>query len=162
MTHGKWEGARIRPPQGRTSVRENGCRRGTRAFVSLTRHFRAGLSPRAATRLEFWWCLLERLRSMVVLTQSLKPRFNGARYGTGKAAPVQTLHETSWQVLDLLGRTVSHGQPVDEGHCHCNQQNQRLVVFDLRQQSGANQHSEDAEQSSGVELEERPFWAFFS
>jgi hypothetical protein len=39
----------------------------------FTRHFRAGLSYPAATRLEFWWCLLHRLRSMIVLTQSLKP-----------------------------------------------------------------------------------------
>ncbi len=55
-------------------MRENWCRPyGTRAFVPLTRHFRAGLSHAAATRLEFRWCLFHRLPSSVVLTQSLKP-----------------------------------------------------------------------------------------
>ena len=39
----------------------------------FTRHFRAGLSYPAASRLESWWCLLHLLRSMVVLTQSLQP-----------------------------------------------------------------------------------------
>ena len=37
----------------------------------FTRHFRAGLSYFAATQLEFWWCLLHRLRSVAVLTITL-------------------------------------------------------------------------------------------
>ena len=40
----------------------------------FTRHFRAGLSYPAATRLESWWCLLQRSRSMAVLTQCLEAR----------------------------------------------------------------------------------------
>jgi hypothetical protein len=55
----------------------------------FTRHFRAGLSYPAAARLEFWWCLLHRLRSVVVLTQSLKPRVFCGRGGTAKAVPFQ-------------------------------------------------------------------------
>jgi len=51
----------------------------------FTRHFRAGLSYPAATRLEFWWCLLLRLRSMVVLT--LKPVSFWNLNGTAKAVP---------------------------------------------------------------------------
>ena len=41
-------------------------------LVYFARHFRAGLSHPAATRLEFWWCLLDRLRSMVIITWSLE------------------------------------------------------------------------------------------
>ncbi len=46
----------------------------------FTRHFRAGLSHAAATRLEFRWCLFHRLPSTVVLTQSLKPEFLRTTY----------------------------------------------------------------------------------
>ena len=68
--------------RGSKSVRENACRpTGLAHLVHFTRHFPAGLSHPAATRLESWWCLLPRLRSMVVLTQSLEaaPFLNGAR-----------------------------------------------------------------------------------
>jgi hypothetical protein len=145
----------------RVYVRTGVVPTGLADLFHFTRQCRAGLSHRAATRLQFWWCLLERLRSKVVLTQSLKPGFNGAMQDTDKAAPVQTLHETSWQVLDLLGRTVAHGEPVEEGQGDSDKQDQRFVVLDLRQQSGADQHSDDAEKSSPAELEKRPFWAFF-
>jgi len=54
-------------------VRENSCRpTGLVHLFHFTRHFRAGLSYPAAMRLEFWWCLLHRLRSMIALTQSLE------------------------------------------------------------------------------------------
>jgi len=54
---------------------KNACRPygDSRMVFHFTRRFRARLSHPAATRLEFWWCLLHRLRSMVVLTQSRKP-----------------------------------------------------------------------------------------
>ena len=130
-------------------MRENRCRPyGTRAFAPLRGCSFGGACSNA-------------LRSKVVLTQSLKPGFNGAMQHTDKAAPVQTLHETSWQVLDLLGRTVAHGEPVEEGQGDSDKQDQRFVVLDLRQQSGADQHSDDAEKSSPAELEKRPFWPFF-
>jgi hypothetical protein len=58
-------------PSGKQSVRENAWRPyGTRAFVPLHPALPCRASHSAATRLEFWWCLLHRLRSMVVLTQS--------------------------------------------------------------------------------------------
>jgi hypothetical protein len=63
-------------------------------FVHFTRHFRAGLSYPAAPRLEFWWCLLHRLRSMVVLTQSLKPASFRAFYGAAEAAPFKNIYDT--------------------------------------------------------------------
>jgi hypothetical protein len=52
----------------------------------FTGHFRAGLSHPAAARLEFWWCLLHRSRSMVVLTQS-KSLFLLGLNGTAEAVP---------------------------------------------------------------------------
>jgi hypothetical protein len=53
----------------------------------FTRHFRAGLSYPAAARLEFWQCLLHRLRSMVVLTHILKPASFADPDGTKPALP---------------------------------------------------------------------------
>ena len=46
----------------------------------FTRHFRAGLSYPAATRLESWQCLLDRMRS-IVLTHTLQ------------VAPFQTVYK---------------------------------------------------------------------
>ena len=43
-------------------------------ICSTSPDFRAGLSYPAATRLEFWWCLLHRLGLLLVLTHTLKPR----------------------------------------------------------------------------------------
>jgi hypothetical protein len=53
----------------------------------FTRHFRAGLSYPAAARLEFWRCLLRRLRLMVVLTHILKPASFADLDGTKPALP---------------------------------------------------------------------------
>ena len=61
-------------PQGqRVCVRTGVVPTGLAHLFHFTRHFRAGLSPAAATRLEFRWCLFHRLPSTVVLTRSLKP-----------------------------------------------------------------------------------------
>jgi len=61
----------IRSPLRATVLpdRENACvPTGLAYLFHFTRHFRAGLSYPAAARLQVWWCLLHRLRSVVVLT----------------------------------------------------------------------------------------------
>ena len=71
-------------PQGLKSVRENAWRPyGLAHWFHITRHFRAGLSYPAATRLEFWWCLLQRLRAMVILNavSEARPFWAPRRHG---------------------------------------------------------------------------------
>jgi hypothetical protein len=53
-------------------VRTGDVPTGLEYLFHFTRHFRAGLSYPAAARLKLWWCLLQRMRAMRFLTQTLK------------------------------------------------------------------------------------------
>jgi hypothetical protein len=71
----------------------------------FTRHFRAGLSYPAATRMECWWRLLHRLRSMVVLTQSLLAALSKRELNRGLQQPLMLFRlcalDLFYDALDL-------------------------------------------------------------